>query len=291
MNVSPSISEYLYATVSVGSLNGIQNPSSSHYNSAFDMTSLLSSPSSATKDGFFAALYQTHSSAPGQSKYIVSFEASGSQTDAYGLGTRSDDAFLLTNSFPENLADDIDNCMKYVIGLAQGAKIPTEDIFVTGGSLGGTEAEYAMQQFSSQIGGGAAFNSTGLPQYSAVKDDPNKNSYNFTNYETYGDPVSNWASDALGGQALGLKDQDHFGSVVWSGAPWAQCVFALGNLSQLWGITNTQNGTEPQGSQNLVNMFDQSADPFISLHGPYLISALSEEGYISASDEALLDAG
>ncbi len=71
---------------------------------------------------------------------------------------------------------------------AQG--IAASDVFITGHSLGGIEAEYAAQQTGLA---GIAFEPTGIPPGSGPG-----NGSNFVDIVTYGDPVGNYCSDIKG---------------------------------------------------------------------------------------------
>jgi hypothetical protein len=298
---SPSLSEYLNAADNV---LGIQSGSLKS-NTMYDPPSLHLSLVTSDLDpsaGFGAALYKTNAN-----QYIVAFSAtsitalpavanyvqSGGDlqatlglmaADRYSVGTIYDGSTFSENQFPTQLGDDIDNVMNAVTGAAKQNNIPTGDIYVAGDSLGGVDAEYAMHKFSSLIGGGAAFNATGLPQYSAPTD-PKEGSYNFTTYLTYGDPVSNWASDAPGGEILGLTNQDHFGNVVWIGDGLNELGLCVGYKDNLIGIKNTQTsdvGLPLEGFGNFDNLFSGKnvvTNYFMQLHGDPAPD-LEKEGYV-----------
>jgi hypothetical protein len=108
----------------------------------------------------------------------------------------------------------------------------TSDIFVTGHSLGGWEAEYVAQQTGL---GGIGFESPGINTVVAG----NGAGSGFVNVETYGDPAAYFATDLPGLQpfmpsyvaAGGSKP--HYGSIVMIGDPNA--VAPLFNASALWG--------------------------------------------------------
>ena len=87
--------------------------------------------------------------------------------------------------------------------------IASSNVFVTGHSLGGIEAEYVAQQTGL---GGVAFESTGIPG-----SDGSGNS-NFANIVTYGDPVGNYSSDIKGEQPFAPSSGlNHFGNVIMVG--------------------------------------------------------------------------
>jgi len=99
-----------------------------------------------------------------------------------------------------------------VIGLAKLEGYSTSNIFVTGHSLGGIEAEYVAQQTGLS---GIGFEPTGLPTSSGEG-----NGANFVNVVTYGDPVGNYASDIKGEQPFsasfkaGGGSLPHYGNII-----------------------------------------------------------------------------
>lgn len=107
------------------------------------------------------------------------------------------------------------NFAKFVIGLAHAEGYATSNIFVTGHSLGGIEAEYVAQQTGLA---GVAFESTGIP-YSNGEGSGS----NFVNIVTYGDPVGNYGSDIKGEQPFaapytaGGGSLRHYGNIVMVG--------------------------------------------------------------------------
>jgi hypothetical protein len=107
---------------------------------------------------------------------------------------------------------------KSVIALANAQGFSTSNIFVTGHSLGGIEAEFV----ASQTGiGGIGFESTGISNTPVA----GATGSNFVDSVTFGDPVGNFSSDidalqpnappfvANGGQA------PHYGNIVFLGTP------------------------------------------------------------------------
>jgi hypothetical protein len=100
----------------------------------------------------------------------------------------------------------------------------TSNLFVTGHSLGGIEAEYVAQHTGL---GGIAFESTGL-RYSSGEG----SGANFVNVVTYGDPVGNYASDIKGEQPFapayvpGGGSLPHYGQIVMVGSPSDQTTLA-----------------------------------------------------------------
>ncbi|MCX8564251.1 hypothetical protein OS122_25500 [Mycolicibacterium mucogenicum] len=114
--------------------------------------------------------------------------------------------------------------------LAQG--YTTDDIFVTGHSLGGWEAQFVAQKTGR---GGIGFEGPGLN----TSVPGNGINSNFVNVETYGDTAAYFATDLPGLQPFmpaydptgGSKP--HYGNIVMIGDPDA--VNPLFNASALWG--------------------------------------------------------
>lgn len=106
-----------------------------------------------------------------------------------------------------------------VASYAASRGVAASNIFVTGHSLGGIEAEYVAQQTGL---GGIGFEPTGIPKQLATPG----NGSNFVDVVTYGDPVGNYSSDIKGeqpfapvyapGQSGALP---HYGQVVMVGTP------------------------------------------------------------------------
>ncbi|KUM34052.1 hypothetical protein [Pseudomonas sp. EpS/L25] len=96
----------------------------------------------------------------------------------------------------------------------------TQDIFVTGHSLGGISAEYVAQQTGL---GGISFEASGIPRDAQAAG----HGSNFVNVVTLGDPVANYSSDIHGeqpfaptfvSQAEGGGSLPHYGSLFLIGA-------------------------------------------------------------------------
>jgi hypothetical protein len=106
-----------------------------------------------------------------------------------------------------------------VVGLAAQQGISASNVFVTGHSLGGIEAEFAAQQTGLP---GIGFEPTGIPKSPTAVG----NGSNFVDVVTYGDSVGNYSSDIKGeqpfapayapGQAGALP---HYGQIVMIGNP------------------------------------------------------------------------
>lgn len=132
---------------------------------------------------------------------------------------------------------------RFVVHEAGERGIDTNNIFVTGHSLGGMEASYVAQQTGL---GGIAFESTGLPtDASAVG-----TGANFANVVTYGDPVGSMASDIQGFQPFAPDYKPgpdgtlpHYGHVVTVGAEADQQALA-GHVAGLWDHTLIGNAIQ-----------------------------------------------
>lgn len=115
---------------------------------------------------------------------------------------------------------------KNVMSLASSRGIASSNVFVTGHSLGGIEAEYVAQQTGL---GGVAFESTGIPASTGAS-----HGTNFVNVVTYGDPVGNYASDISGMQPFAPSSGlAHYGQVVMVGNKADQTT--LHNNVAAWG--------------------------------------------------------
>lgn len=108
----------------------------------------------------------------------------------------------------------------------------TDDIFVTGHSLGGWEAQYVAQQIGL---GGIGFESPGMN----TTVPGNGADSMFVNIETYGDPAPLMSTDLPGLQPFmpayvpGGGSKPHYGSIVMVGDPAAATT--LRNATTLWG--------------------------------------------------------
>ncbi|QNT78306.1 hypothetical protein [Entomobacter blattae] len=105
---------------------------------------------------------------------------------------------------------------QFVAHEAEARGYNTSNIFVTGHSLGGIEAEYVAQQTGLA---GIGFDSTGILPSTTGKGDGS----NFINILQYGDPVSSYASDIQGAQPF-APDYDpnggiqpHYGKIIMTG--------------------------------------------------------------------------
>ena len=128
-----------------------------------------------------------------------------------------------------------------VVNLAAKQGIDSNNVFVTGHSLGGIEAEYTAQQTGL---GGVGFEPTGIPESPAAG-----TGSNFVDVVTYGDSVGNYSSDIKGeqpfapacapGQSGALP---HYGQIVMIGNPADQA--SLTNAVASWPNPNFFNRLE-----------------------------------------------
>jgi hypothetical protein len=138
---------------------------------------------------------------------------------------------IFTNTTPQAFWDAL-HFQRRVQTQAALQGYSSDDIFVTGHSLGGWEAEFVAQQ--DQLGG-IGFESPGLN----TKKAGNGRNSGFVNVETYGDPAAYMATDLPGLQPFmpkyvpGGGSKPHYGSIVMIGDPEAD--YPLINSSALFG--------------------------------------------------------
>ncbi len=158
-----------------------------------------SSPS-LKSDGFYAQAYSD-----GNGNIIISFEGTDpSRTSSYSWGTFLADGMIFAHVDPPTFdeAYNFASQIKY--------QYLSSNVYVTGHSLGGAEAEYvALKMGPSLISGGVTFGAPGLPGYNGPS-----NLGNLTDYVDFGDPIGNFISNG-----------NHYGTV--------QFVGFSGNASQL----------------------------------------------------------
>jgi len=112
-----------------------------------------------------------------------------------------------------------------VVALAEAQGFSKANIFVTGHSLGGIEAEFVAQQTGL---GGIGFEPTGL----GTKPVAAATGMNFVNIVTDGDPVGNFSSDIQGEQPLAPAFvpqggvAPHYGQIVVLGSPADQATLS-----------------------------------------------------------------
>ncbi|MDR3660557.1 MAG: hypothetical protein P4L86_09185 [Mycobacterium sp.] len=143
----------------------------------------------------------------------------------------ADMQLIFTNTTPQAFWDSL-AFEKQVETAAVAQGYSTNDIFVTGHSLGDWEAQFVAQQTGL---GGIGFEGPGL-NTSVPGNGVNSN---FVNVETYGDTAAYLATDLPGLQPFmppfvpGGGSKPHYGDIVMIGDPNA--VNPLFNASALWG--------------------------------------------------------
>lgn len=138
---------------------------------------------------------------------------------------------VFTNTTPQAFWDSL-AFERRVEAAALEQGYTTDDIFVTGHSLGGWEAQFVAQRTGL---GGIAFEGPGLN----TSVPGNGINSNFVNIETYGDTAAYFSTDLPGLQPFmppydptgGSKP--HYGNIVMIGDPEAE--YPLFNASALWG--------------------------------------------------------
>jgi pimeloyl-ACP methyl ester carboxylesterase len=178
-------------------------------------------------DGFFAKAYLDTTS----NTIIIAYEGSlpYELNTAFGRGSLAADAALAVGQSPINLQIAA-TFAKDVSELAAIEGDGTDSIYVTGHSLGGTEAEAAALQSSTDgVSGAVTFGATGLPDYLSQG-----GNNNFINYVDYGDPIGNFAHDSVSELNLiaeAVHMGSHFGSVDLVGSPWDAALVAAALLT------------------------------------------------------------
>jgi hypothetical protein len=143
----------------------------------------------------------------------------------------TDTQVIFTDTTPQAFTDAL-AFQQQVQAAAAEQGYRSSDIFVTGHSLGGWEAEYVAQQTGL---GGIGFESPGI---NTIVPGNGINS-GFLNVETYGDVAAYLSTDLPGLQPFmpayvpGGGSKPHYGSLVMIGDPAA--VYPLINASALWG--------------------------------------------------------
>ncbi|MCP1747593.1 putative Ig domain-containing protein [Bradyrhizobium japonicum] len=190
---APNTVTYLNASNAVYSQNTISAPPGS------GLVLLKASPASQLADGFFAEAFEDVSGS-----IVISYQGSALDDTPYGSASLSADVAIAFGGMPAVFADAL------AFALDVENSYGSRDIYVTGHSLGGVEAEYVAEQFPF-IKGGATFGSPGLPLFFGTA------TQIFTNYVDIADPIGNYAGDAASAlnkvAAAGLMGY-HFGQVV-----------------------------------------------------------------------------
>ena len=183
--------------------------------------------SEVDSDGFYGAAFVNSSG-----QVIIAYEGTTPNLESsFGIGTpQSRWRHPQRNQTPAAFGD-AQNFANTVIQAAAGQGVSTDNIFVTGHSLGGAEAE----SVAANLGlGGATFGAPGVPQFSSTGGNTN-----LTDYVDYGDPVGNFASDTAPGAQLAGPNMNHVGNVVMVGDVANQ----QGLLDAGYALNNDTDGT------------------------------------------------
>jgi hypothetical protein len=165
-------------------------------------TPLLISPQADEADGMYADAFLT-----GTGQIVIAFEGTKpTNTSSQVLGA---DLSIYNQKIPQAFLDA--KAFAATVASAAAARgIPATQIFVTGHSLGGSEAEYiaSLPQFGY---GGATFGATGIPGY--VNSGPQPA---LVDYVDRGDPIGNYASDTKAAEPgfAPASNMDHVGTLV-----------------------------------------------------------------------------
>ena len=153
-----------------------------------DATQVLSSE--ADLRGFNAAAFEENG------VIVIAYEGTLPGSNAYGIGSLLADVQIFAGKTPAALTDAVDFAQQVQ------SDFGSTPIYITGHSLGGAEAEAAVQAAVSNndpwILGGVTFGAPGLPGYYGPAD-----LGNLTDYVDYGDPIGNYAHDT---ELAGLAD-------------------------------------------------------------------------------------
>jgi hypothetical protein len=160
--------------------------------------------------GFHAGAFQDDSG-----NIIIAYEGTRLDLDLYSAGSLLADGGIFqggSTSPSARAAKAMADTFQYAANFATFIHnaFPSNQIYVTGHSLGGAEAEYVAETLSSFISGGATFGAPGLPGYFNSID---TDQANFINYVDYGDPIGNYASDINSALHYVSQTGDHFGAV------------------------------------------------------------------------------
>ena len=165
--------------------------------------------SSIDSHGFYAQAYRD-----GQGNLVIAYEGTSNNTLTYALG-RADDLGIAEGIGCIALQDAIDFA-NWVHAID-----PTRQLFVTGHSLGGAEAEAAASNLSF-VSGGMTFGAPGLSVFyrGSVP------AANFIDYVENGDPVGHTASDDWF-----ISAGSHYGTVISLGSASTNIVLQIPILS------------------------------------------------------------
>jgi len=138
---------------------------------------------------------------------IIANEGTTVGTDVYSRGTLAADNQLAEGQTPAALTD--------AVAFARHIQTVTgKPIYLTGHSLGGTEAEAQAQALGPNFAGGMTWGATGLPHNTAAGPS------SLIDYVDWGDPIGNWSTDASS-PFLSLvpgNGMQHYGLVQMTGS-------------------------------------------------------------------------
>ena len=186
-----------------------------------------------TGDGFYGAAFLT-----ADDQVVVAFEgthlsASGDDP-AFVLGQIEANVQIYQGEAPAAYTDAVD-FTQTVLQAAEAQGIGAADVFVTGHSLGGAEAEYV----SAKLGlDGQTYGAPGIP----AADIPGASQPLPTDYVEYGDPVGNYSAkpNFLGG-FLSSDQILRFGDAAYIGDPFARAGLEVAGALFGPGTTPAQN--------------------------------------------------
>jgi len=165
------------------------------------------SSTSELGDGFYAEALVDSSG-----NVIIAYEGTVPGFSTYDIGSLEADYDLLEGEIPKALTDAaaFAQTVEQDVKAEYGSSV---SVYVTGHSLGGSEAEYAALQTGL---GGVTFAGTGIPGYTG-----NSSTHsNLTDYVAYGDPVANYSSDTPDDVGFAPSSgMNHVGTVQLVGTP------------------------------------------------------------------------
>jgi hypothetical protein len=233
-----NISQYAYGidqAIATGSLYSPLPPQLSGYQVLTNAAGQpIVSSVSQLGDGFAAIALIN----PTTGNVVIAFEGSVFDTSTYGEGTVVADALIVQGKIPDAFTDAV-KFAEIVAAVADADGIQASHIFLTGGSLGGGEAEYiaAMAATNSELagfGGGKTFGAPGVPDFNKSLSQ-NQSLPPLINYGNWGDPVFNYASDTPLGTQLNAGGPnvtaDHVGTIQWLGNQLNEIALLSGTLN------------------------------------------------------------
>ena len=207
---------------------------------------------------------------------VIAFEATsgfttkGTSAAFYAAQLNADIDQIASPTTPKN---DIQAAAfaRQVVKAAAADGISASNVFVTGDSLGGIEAEYTAQQTGLA---GIAFEPTGIaPDSSANGNGAAGSCKNFIDVVTYGDTVANLASDIdieqplAGPYVPGGGTDPHYGQEFFIGEPANQSYISSSLAPYDAAIAASEaNGTEKAYLSGLIDTYLSIATPY---HNPF----------------------